>query len=143
MNKTLDFFQRLRTKLIFDPALGPSLVIELDRKIRLNNEEIEDRINQLDNIKDQLVRAADAIDLISNESKQKKRELDLIKIKLDQINHDKETAEKILTVDKESFSRLLISTNKKTEKRSVLIGIVIGFVTGTGSSLLAWWLTTN
>jgi hypothetical protein len=82
--------------------------------------------------------AADAIQLISEESKQKKIELDELRLRLAEINKDKETIEKVLQIDQDSFSRLLISTNKKTEKRSILIGIVIGFLTGTVSSYLVW-----
>jgi len=144
MSAIFDFLSRLTPKITLDPNSGStSLVIELDKKIELNNKEIEDRINQLDEIKEKLIKAANAIDHISNESKQKKTELDQIKIKLDQINQEKETVEKILEVDKESFTRLLISTNKRTEKNSILIGIIIGFFTGTFSSLFVWWMTSG
>lgn len=142
MSKITDFLKSVRPIISFDASSGsPSFAIELDRKIQLNNKEIEDRINQLDDVKDKLIKAADAISHISDESRRKKTELELLRNKLEQINKEKEVAETILEVDKESFARLLISTNKRTEKRSILIGIGIGFVTGSLSSLLVWLLT--
>jgi septal ring factor EnvC (AmiA/AmiB activator) len=144
MSKIVDFLKRFRPSLTFDPSSGTtSLAFDLDKKIELNNKEIEERINQLDEVRDKLIKAADAIDLISNESKIKRNELEILKSKLDQINKDKDTAEKILEVDKESFTRLLIETNQRTEKKSIWIGIIIGFFTGTLSSLVVWWITSK
>jgi hypothetical protein len=141
VTKLLQGIKSIRPVISFDQYGATSIAFELDKKIRLNNEEIEARINQLDDVKKSLIMAADAIQLISEESKQKKIELDELRSRLAEINRDKETIEKVLQIDQDSFSRLLISTNKKTEKRSILIGIVIGFLTGTLSSFLVWILT--
>lgn len=133
------FFKNLRPVITVEANTGtPSISFELAKKLDIDNKEIEDRINQLDEVREKLIKAADAISLISDESKKKKVELDNMHVKFESLKKDKETAEKILQVDKDSFARLLIETNKKTEKRSIWIGIVIGFMTGTASSLLIY-----
>jgi septal ring factor EnvC (AmiA/AmiB activator) len=144
MSAISNFIKSIRPILTINSLNGiPNIAFEISKKIELDNSEIEDRINQLDDIKDKLIKAAEAINLLSKESKQKKADLETIKIKIDEINKEKETAEKILEVDHESFARLLFSTNKKTEKRSIVIGVIIGFITGTISSYLVWYLTKN
>lgn len=142
MNKVIELLMRLSPRLSLDSYGIPNIVIELDKKIELNNKEIEERINQLDDIKSKLIETANAVNQISTDSKQKKAELDELIRKYQEIKQDKNESEKLLQVNKDSFGRILLSTNKKTEIRSIWYGIIIGFVTGTLSSLLVWYLTS-
>ena len=142
MSKLIDYFKSLTSRITIDSSGIPSIVIELDKKIELNNKEIEERISQLDDIKSKLIETANIVNQISTDSKQKKAELDELVKKYQEIKQDKDESEKLLQVNKDSFARILLSTNIKTERRSIWIGIIIGFVTGTLSSLLVWYITS-
>jgi hypothetical protein len=142
MSKFIDYIKSGVSRITIVSLGFPGIAFELEKKIEFNNKEIEERIIQLDDIKSKLIEAADAINQISTDSKQKKVELEELIKKYQEIKQDKDESEKLLQLNKDSFGRILTSTNKQTERRSILIGIIIGFVTGTLSSLLVWYLTT-
>ncbi|MDD3939761.1 MAG: hypothetical protein PHF49_03915 [Patescibacteria group bacterium] len=133
----------MTSRITIDTFGLPNILFELDKKIELNNKEIEERIDQLDDIKNKLIETANAVNQISTNSKQKKVELDELIKKYQEVKQDKDESEKLLQVNKDSFGRILLSTNKKTEKRSIVIGFIIGIVTGTLSSLLVFYLTSK
>ena len=131
MSKLIDYLISVTSRITIDTFGLPNILFELDKKIELNNKEIEERIDQLDDIKNKLIETANAVNLISTNSKQKKVELDELIKKYQEVKQDKDESEKLLQVNKDSFGRILLSTNKKTEKRSIVIGFIIGIVTGT------------
>ena len=143
MSKLIDYLISVTSRITIDTFGLPNILFELDKKIELNNKEIEERIDQLDDIKNKLIETANAVNLISTNSKQKKVELDELIKKYQEVKQDKDESEKLLQVNKDSFGRILLSTNKKTEKRSIVIGFIIGIVTGTLSSLLVFYLTSK
>ncbi|MDD2623043.1 MAG: hypothetical protein WC142_08290 [Bacteroidales bacterium] len=143
MSKLIDYLISVTSRITIDTFGLPNILFELDKKIELNNKEIEERIDQLDDIKNKLIETANAVNQISTNSKQKKVELDELIKKYQEVKQDKDESEKLLQVNKDSFGRILLSTNKKTEKRSIVIGFIIGIVTGTLSSLLVFYLTSK
>ncbi|MDD3331340.1 MAG: hypothetical protein PHQ82_08515 [Bacteroidales bacterium] len=143
MSKLIDYLISVTSRITIDTFGLPNILFELDKKIELNNKEIEERIDQLDDIKNKLIETANAVNQISTNSKQKKVELDELIKKYQEVKQEKDESEKLLQVNKDSFGRILLSTNKKTEKRSIVIGFIIGIVTGTLSSLLVFYLTSK
>ena len=143
MSKLIDYLISVTSRITIDTFGLPNILFELDKKIELNNKEIEERIDQLDDIKNKLIETANAVNQISTNSKQKKVELDELIKKYQEVKQDKDESEKLLQVNKDSFGRILLSPNKKTEKRSIVIGFIIGIVTGTLSSLLVFYLTSK
>lgn len=76
MSKLIDYLISVTSRITIDTFGLPNILFELDKKIELNNKEIEERIDQLDDIKNKLIETANAVNQISTNSKQKKVELD-------------------------------------------------------------------
>lgn len=119
----------------------PFLRYELDLTQALDPATVDERITRLDQIKADLTAAVEAVAELQREAHDNKKEAESLRASVKQLEQDKVTAETLLQVPEESFSRMLARANAKARVRGILEGSFIGFMTGALSSLLVWYVT--
>ncbi len=105
--------------------------------VLISADEVEKRITQLSNIQRDLADAIEAIKALEFDAQYKQAEHDRIKTLLVELEEDKKSAEALLSVPEEAFSRLLY----RAGQRGQVEGAIAGLVTGIVSSLVVWYLT--
>ena len=119
----------------------PFLRYEIDLAQALDPKTVDERIARLDQIRNDLNAAVEAVVELQSEAQDNKKEAEELRKAVQQLEQDKITAEKLLQVPEESFSRMLARANAKARLRGLIEGSVIGFTTGALSSLFIWYLT--
>lgn len=137
MNK--DIAKHLR-KARFRVAL-PFFSYEVTLDDLIDSKNVDDRINRLSQIKGDLEDTIGAVEQLQAEALQHKAEADSLKETVEKLQQDKSTAEAMLKLPEESFSRVLTRANSKGRIRGLVEGLIIGLITGVLSSLLVWHIT--
>jgi hypothetical protein len=119
----------------------PFLKYELDLTQALDPATVDERIARLDQIRSDLTDAAEAVAELQREARDNKQEAEALRESVKQLEQDKVTAETLLQVPEESFSRMLARANSRARIRGILEGTFIGFLTGSVSSFLVWYVT--
>ncbi len=119
----------------------PFLRYELDLTQALDPATVDERIARLDQIKADLTAAAEAVAELQREAQDNKKEAQSLRESVKQLEQDKVTAETLLQVPEESFSRMLARANAKARTRGIIEGASVGLLTGVLSSLLVWYAT--
>lgn len=119
----------------------PFLRYELDLTQALDPATVDERIARLDQIKADLTAAAEAVAELQREAQDNKKEAQSLRESVKQLEQDKVTAETLLQVPEESFSRMLARANAKARMRGIIEGASVGLLTGVLSSLLVWYAT--
>jgi hypothetical protein len=119
----------------------PFLRYEMDLRQIWDSRPVDQRIAQLDLIRADLTAAVDAVAELQREAQDNKREAERFREAVEHLEQDKVTAETLLKVPEDSFTRLLIRANSKARIRGLLEGIIVGFATGVLSSYLVAYLT--
>ena len=81
------------------------------------------------------------VEQLQDEAFKSKNKADKLRETISDLEQDKSTAEEMLKLPEESFSRVLSKASSKGRARGIIEGIIIGFITGILSSLLVWYLT--
>ncbi len=119
----------------------PFLRYEVDLAQALDPKTVDERIARLDQIRNELSGAIDAVTELQREAHDNKKEAESLRESVKQLEQDKVTAETLLQVPEESFARMLARANSRARIRGIAEGSAIGFITGALSSLLIWYLT--
>ena len=119
----------------------PFLRYEIDLAQAIDPKTVDERIARLDQISNDLNAAVEAVAELQREAQNNKKEAEELREAVEQLEQDKVTAETLLQVPEESFSRILARANAKARTRGLIEGSIIGFTTGALSSLLVWYLT--
>ena len=119
----------------------PFLRYELDLNQALDPKVVDERIARLDQIHADLHAAAEAVQALQREARDNRTEAESLRAAVRQLEQDKVTAETLLQVPEDSFSRMLARANAKARTRGIVEGLMIGLSTGALSSLAVWYLT--
>lgn len=139
-----DKFSRLVGRGIKNMRLRISLPFvsyEVDMSDIISGQTEDERIASLGNIKKELQDAIFLVDELSLEAGMRKNEIDKLRKEVEQL-HDEQTAvEKVLSLPRETFAKLINRASSKGQIRGLIIGGIIGLVTGFLSSLIVWFFT--
>lgn len=124
----------IETLKISMPLVGVGIEFE-------ESKTIDERISRLAEIKGDLEGAIKAVDELQQEALEKKTEVEKLQESVQKLEKDKDAVESLLKIPEDSFSRILDRATSKSRKRGIIEGIIIGFVTGTLSSFLVWYIT--
>lgn len=119
----------------------PFLSYEVTIDDLIDSKDIDERIERLSTIKNDLEETIVAVEQLQAEAFKSKNEADKLRVTISALEQDKSTAEAMLKLPEESFSRVLSRASSKGRVRGRIEGIIIGFITGVLSSLLVWYLT--
>ena len=119
----------------------PFMSYEVTLDDLMDSKDIDERIKRLSTIKKDLQETIIAVEQLQDEAFKSKNEADKLKETISALEQDKSTAEEMLKLPEESFSRVLTKASSKGRVRGIIEGIIIGFITGILSSLLVWYLT--
>lgn len=119
----------------------PFMTYEVSLDDLLNSKSVDERIARLEEIKGDLHGAIDAVESLRTDAIERKNEVEELQKTIQDLQEDKSTTEALLKVPQESFSRVLNQATSKGRVRGIIEGSIIGFVTGTLSSFLVWYLT--
>ena len=120
----------------------PFFAYEIQLDDLLDTKSSDERIARLDAIKKDLEDAVLAVQELKKEAKTKKDEVEKLKGTVAKLEKDKDTAQALLKLPEDAFTRVLTRATSKGRVRGVVEGAVIGFITGVLSSFLVWYLTT-
>ena len=122
------FIQRLQPTV----EVGPDGAVKVGVHLResLSDAAIDERIQNLEKTRLDLLGAVSAVEQLEKEAKERKVEVQSLRQNVEQLKTDEKTAKTVLQVDQASFARVLNAATAATARRSVIIGIVIGLVTG-------------
>ncbi|MCK4642529.1 hypothetical protein KAU32_02710 [bacterium] len=118
-------------------------VFSIDFQESLTAVKVDERIANLSKVHHDLLEAAQATEQLHQEAIATKEDLSTLRDRVERLNKDKKTSETVLSLDQESLARLLADANKLLKGRSVLVGILIGLITGFLSSWAVWYLTSQ
>jgi hypothetical protein len=107
----------------------------------LDSKDVDVRIKRLSDIKGDLEDTIGAVEQLQAEALKHKADADALKVTVERLEQDKSTAEAMLKLPEESFSRVLTKANSKGRIRGLVEGIIIGLITGILSSLFVWQIT--
>ncbi|MDP3671889.1 MAG: hypothetical protein WA191_22640 [Telluria sp.] len=119
----------------------PFLRYEMDLGQVLDSKTVDERLAKLDQIRNDLSAAVDAVAELQREAQDNKTEAEALRDAVVRLEQDKVTAETLLKVPEDSFARMLARANSKARFRGIVEGTVIGLVTGALSSFLIWYMT--
>lgn len=119
----------------------PFLSYEVRLDDLLDTKSADERIAKLGAIKDDLDAAGVAVEALKQEAEGRRREADELKDTVQKLEEEKNTVETLLKLSEESFTRVLIRASAKGRVRGLVEGVLAGFTTGVGSSLLVWYVT--
>jgi hypothetical protein len=119
----------------------PFISYEVSLDDLLNTTSVDERIASLNRVHEDLLGAVAAVEGLQSEALERKHEVEQLEETVRQLNQDRSTAESLLNVPEESFTRLLARATSKGRTRGIIEGSVIGFATGTLSSFFVWYLT--
>ena len=108
----------------------PFLRYELDLNQALDPAQVDERIARLDQIHADLKAAAEAVQELQREARDNRTEAESLRAAVRQLEQDKVTAETLLQVPEDSFSRMLARANSRARIRGIVEGLAIGLVTG-------------
>jgi hypothetical protein len=137
----ISLFLSLLTRSLLDVILPFNLgrIIEETK----NTKTIDERLARLGAIKHDLESAIEAVETLQEDASKRKAEVQYLQQTLLKLNEDKVTAEALLKIPEESFSRILARAAARSRVIGLIQGIIIGLCTGILSSLFVWWLTTR
>lgn len=107
----------------------------------LKGSDVDSRIARLGEIKTDLQASIVAIDALQAEARSRKHEVERLSTTVAKLQEDRATAETLLRVPQESFTRVLTAAAAKGRARGLVEGTIVGFLTGGTSSYLVWYLT--
>lgn len=114
----------------------------------LTEEEVRQRLANLSTIRDDLESMREglksvivAVTALQIDASEKLAERERLKQSLAALEADAQTAEALLRLPEDSFTRLFDKANAKGRLRGRVEGILIGLVTGAASSWLIWYVT--
>jgi hypothetical protein len=119
----------------------PFFSYEIQAEDLISDANLDTRIARLGEVKRDLQESIVAIEELQAEATTRKAELDTLSTAVKQLQEDRVTAETLLNVPQESFSRVLIRAVSKGRLRGIAEGSIVGFLSGVASSLLVWYLT--
>lgn len=119
----------------------PFISYEMNLNDLVDSSNVDDRIAKLGEIKSDLEAAVLAVDSLKSEAEARKAEANNLRETVEQLNEERTTAEALLKLPEESFTRLLTKANAKGRWRGIIEGIIVGFVTGVVSSFVVWYFT--
>ncbi len=119
----------------------PGISYEISSEDLLGRQTIDQRLERLGSIKADLQASISAVEELEFEANQKKREVNELEEIVQRLNEDKTTAEGLLRLPEDTFTRVFARAVSKGRGRGIVEGVVIGFLTGTASSFLVWYLT--
>jgi tetrahydromethanopterin S-methyltransferase subunit A len=109
----------------------------------LDSKDVDERIARLGEIKRELEGAIDAVTSLQKEANTRKQEVDNLSVAIDCLQQDKQAAEQILKIPKESVARIISEANSKGRIRGIIEGVILGLITGIISSALVWYFTSS
>jgi len=121
----------------------PFISYEVQLDDLLNPASVDQRIASLSRVHEDLLGAVAAVEALQSEALDRKREVKQLEEAMHALEQDRNAAETLLKVPEESFVRLIARAASQGRTRGIIEGLVIGFVTGTLSSLFVWYLTSN
>jgi vesicle coat complex subunit len=119
----------------------PFVRYEMDLSQALDSRTVDERLARLDQIRTDLGAAVDAVTELQREAQDNKKEAEVLREAVTRLEQDKVTAETLLQVPEESFTRMLARASSKGRGRGILEGSIVGFTTGALSSLAVWYIT--
>ncbi len=119
----------------------PFLRYEVTLDDLIDSKDVDERIERISIIKNDLEETIVAVEQLQAEAFKSKNEANKLKETISLLKQDKSTAEAMVKLPEESFSRILSRASSKGRVRGIIEGIIIGFITGILSSLLVWYLT--
>jgi len=137
-------FRAVLTRLLRSTRIRVSLPFisyEIAPEDFLEHPTLDQRLQRLSSIKADLQASILAVEELEREAFEKKREVNELEGIVQRLNEDKTTTESLLRLPEETFIRVLSRAATKGRWRGILEGSVIGFLTGTASSFLVWYLT--
>ena len=140
MGKITNAIKAMKQSARFRISL-PFFSYEMNLKELVDSTNIDDRIAKLGEIKADLEAAVIAVDSLKSEAEDRKAETNNLRETIEQLNEERNTAEALLKLPEESFARLLTKANSKGHLRGIIEGSLIGFSTGTISSIIVWYFT--
>lgn len=132
-----NFFKSIQPTITLDPTGNIMLSFEIQK----TSNDITSTIKNLDRTKDDLLEAINLIDHLKSDLSEKQKKINDSEKILRKIQEDKETTETLLHLDLDSFTRILTDSTKRQRRNSLIIGILIGLMTGFLSSLSVWFMT--
>ena len=137
-----DFLRQLLPVISIGTPDG-SIEVSLGEKprTRVRDEDLIARLNKLEAIQTAMREAAEDIGVLREETRTRLNEIQDLKITMAQMEKDRDGVETMLSIKKETFEGLMGAVQRKSEKRTIIIGLFIGFLTGCGSSYVIWLLT--
>ncbi len=100
-------------------------------------QQAQERIEQLGQIRSQLLEVVSTIDDLEVQAKTNKTQVEALQLEIERLRQDKSAAEALLSVPEESAVRIISRANSIGKWRGRLEGLLIGIV----SSLLVWLFT--
>jgi hypothetical protein len=119
----------------------PFISYEVNLNDLVDSSNVDKRISKLGEIKRDLEAAVVAVDSLQSEAATRKTEANQLSNVVERLNEERTTAEALLKLPEDSFTRLMTKANSKGRWRGLFEGALIGFDTGILSSYLVWYLT--
>ena len=119
----------------------PFFSYEVNLNDLVDSSSVDERITKLGEIKRDLEAAAVAVDSLQSEAEARKIEASRLHETVERLNEERTTAEALLKLPEESFTRLLSKASSKGRGRGLFEGAVVGFITGVISSFVVWYFT--
>lgn len=115
----------------------------LDGLVRILRPEpsIDERLLKLAKIQEDLGDALEAVSELQKSAMVSKKEANNLEQEVHRLREDKATAEELVKIPEEAFSRMLSRASAKGRGRGLVEGILVGLSTGAASSLLVWYFT--
>jgi len=126
-DKLKDFINP-KISISIDSLGSPEIQLSFEKNIKIEDDELKKRINDLDKIKDELINASEAIDFIKKNALDKQTELVELKKNLENLEIQKKTTEGVLKLNQEAFTELLQLASKKGRTRNIIFGFISGVV---------------
>jgi len=136
MSKILKYLSKSRLRINL-----PFISYEVTFDDLVSSKNVDERIARLGEIRQDLQGAIEAVENLEAEALERKSEVAQLQQSVEKLEEDKNTAEAILKVPEEAFSRLLARASARSRIRGIIEGAIIGFITGALSSWLVWYLT--
>lgn len=107
----------------------------------LEQPSVDERIKKLYTIKDDLEKAMEAVDEMTNEAITKQGELQRIRTDIEELSKDKSTLVNVLMQEESSLFRIIKKATSRGQWVGIIEGLIIGIITGCISSYLIWYIT--
>jgi len=119
----------------------PFFSYEVNLNDLVDSSTIDERISKLGRVKEDLEAAIVAVSTLQKEAEKHREEANKLSETVSMLSKERLTAEALLKIPEDSFTRLLTKANSKGRWRGIVEGAIVGFITGVLSSFVVWLLT--